>query len=86
MAGVFDLNIITSEKEIYKGKAESLIVPAASGYLGILHDHAPLMGLVAKGLITIREAGAGTVTLDSPGEGFFEVSHNRVTVLLGPPA
>jgi F-type H+-transporting ATPase subunit epsilon len=80
MAGAFELNILTPEKSLYKGRATSVIVPVDSGYIGILCDHAPLVAKMGKGRITIKDISLKTETLDSPGNGFLEVSRNNVRI------
>jgi len=82
MEKVFEVNIITPDKSIYKGEAFSLIVPAELGYLGVLANHAPLIANLVPGKITIREASKKLTTLDSKGKGFLEVSRNNATLLL----
>ncbi|MDD5634820.1 MAG: F0F1 ATP synthase subunit epsilon [Candidatus Omnitrophica bacterium] len=81
MARTFELNIISPEKTLYKGKISSLIVPSEVGYLGILCDHTPLVANLGKGKITIKDPEEKVVTLDSPGRGFLEVLQKKVTIL-----
>lgn len=78
----FNITILNPEKTIYEGKALSLIVPCENGYLGVLADHASLVGNVVAGKITLR------INLDeeprifhSSGKGFLEVFKNNVNLL-----
>ena len=45
------LEIISPEKEIFKGEAKSVTVPAVDGSLGILDHHAPLISTLKKGTV-----------------------------------
>jgi len=82
MARVFDLDIITPERAIYKGKAVSLIVPTDVGYMGVLRDHAPLVASLGKGNITIKDPEMRVTKIDSSGNGFLEVTRKKVTILM----
>lgn len=74
------VRLVTPEKVFIDGTADSVSLPARSGYLEVLYGHAPLL----------TEVGAGAVTLHG-GEigdrkyfvawGFAEVLPNRVTIL-----
>jgi F-type H+-transporting ATPase subunit epsilon len=78
----FQVGIYSREKIIYEGSAISLIVPAASGYLGVLADHAPIVAKLANGKITIRTLEGNTNVIDSSQGGFLEVLQNQATLLL----
>ncbi|MBL7938883.1 MAG: ATP synthase F1 subunit epsilon [Flavobacteriales bacterium] len=73
------VEIITPDKELFKGEATLVTVPGVDGSLGFLNNHAPL--------ITVLKAGDVKVKTDK-GEEFFavkggvvEVSNNTVIVL-----
>ena len=82
MAKSFNLSIITPDKIAYEGKAVSLVVPAALGYLGVLADHRPLIANVVSGKITLTEESGKTLTFHYKDKGFLEVLKNNVTLLL----
>ena len=52
MAGVFHLLVVAPGQTIYDGKAESAVIPAAEGMMGILPGHAPFFGLLTAGTIS----------------------------------
>ena len=52
MAGAFHLRVVAPGRTIYDGKAESAVIPAAEGMMGILPGHAPLLGLLTAGTIS----------------------------------
>jgi len=78
----FSLKIISKEKTIYDGSAELLIVPCESGYLGVLADHAPLIGNLKAGKITIKDAQGRQSEIDLNDDGSIEVLKNNVKILL----
>lgn len=80
MAAAFPLDIVTPERTIVSEDAVSLRVPAASGSLGILHGHAPLVAELGVGECHVRFVTGAEETLVIAG-GFVEVSRERVTVL-----
>lgn len=83
MANQFDLIIITPLKTVYQGKAVSLIAPCETGYLGVLANHAPFVGNLTKGEITlIVDESQEPLNLNSRAKGFIEVYNNNVTLLL----
>ena len=82
MDKTFSVNIVAVEKTLYKGKVFSMIAPAATGYLGVLANHAPMVTTLGSGTITLREESGSTKTIDFKGKGFLEVLNNEVTLLL----
>jgi F-type H+-transporting ATPase subunit epsilon len=85
MAKLFNVNIVTPLKVLYSGKAFSMVVPASTGYLGILADHAPMVAVMASGKISLKEDSGNDRSIDYQGGGFLEVLNNQVTLLLDPP-
>lgn len=82
MANSFRVDIVTPEKVLYAGDAVSLIVPSQEGYMGVLAGHAPLVALLGKGKITIRDASKAEKEFQCEGKGLIEVLNNRASVLL----
>ena len=79
MPNTFQLEIVTPSRLLVKEAAEEAQIPGASGYLGILPGHAPLITELAVGVITYKASGA-THTL-SVAWGFMEVLPDQVTIL-----
>lgn len=73
------LEVITPEKVACSVEIESLVVPAALGYLGILPNHAPLVTALDIGVIKFKEAGK--VKKMAISGGFMEVFDNKIIVL-----
>jgi F-type H+-transporting ATPase subunit epsilon len=80
VATTFELSILTPERAVFEGAVEYVEVPGIEGYLGVLAHHAALVTGLAAGHLTVRKSG-GTVETWQVSGGFFEVSHNRATVL-----
>lgn len=74
-----EIEVITPERRILKEVADSVVVPAAEGYLGVLTGHAPLITTLQIGVLRYRKDGE--VRRMAVHGGFMEVFDNRVTVL-----
>jgi F-type H+-transporting ATPase subunit epsilon len=80
MAGTFQLSILTPEKSVYEGTVEYVEAPGSEGYFGVLANHAAMVTGLANGTLKVRDAAGATQSWHVSG-GFFEVSHNKATVL-----
>jgi F-type H+-transporting ATPase subunit epsilon len=79
MAEVFQLEIVTPEKQLVSDTAEQVQIPGKNGYLGILPGHAPLITELAVGEIIYRKDGQPRYL--SVAWGFAEVLPTKVTIL-----
>ena len=79
MIRTFDLEIITPEETVFKGKVYSLIVPAYYGYLGVMAGHAPFISSLAHGKITVRQ-DEGDIFFNLTG-GFMETIPVKTVIL-----
>lgn len=77
---MFDLFIVTLEKTRFSGPVHSVVLPGVDGYFQILTDHAPLVALLGPGRLEIQEQ-EGEKEIYALSGGFFEVSHNKATVI-----
>lgn len=83
MAKTFQVGIYSTDQTLYEGEAISLILPSlASGYLGVLADHAPLVTRLSAGKVTLRLSTGETRVMGISAGGFLEVLRNQVTLLL----
>ena len=73
------VSVISPEASLYEGDAESVVVPAYDGEVGILTGHAPMMTLLGKGNLRIDAAG-GARRFAIEG-GFLQVINNQVRVV-----
>ncbi len=73
------LEIVTPEEKIFSGEVENVYFPGSDGEIGILEMHVPLVtGLMPGELRYLQE---GKVRELAVGEGFVEVTGDKVTVL-----
>lgn len=79
MSDTFQLEIVTPTRLLVHESAEEAQIPGASGFLGILPGHAPLISELGVGEITYKTSGA-THTL-AVAWGFVEVLPDKVTIL-----
>jgi F-type H+-transporting ATPase subunit epsilon len=75
------VEIRSPDGQIWSGIAESVVVPASKGSMGILPKHAPLMSSMEVGLTKVREPDK-TEHRFVTGGGFVEVNGNRVLLLV----
>ena len=80
MAGTFQLEIATPERLLLREDVAEAQIPAASGYLGILPEHAPLLAEIGIGELTFTVQGR-TQRLAVSG-GWVEVLEGHVRVLV----
>lgn len=76
---MLNLEIVTPEKKVLSETVDSVTVPTASGEVGILANHAPLISSLKPGILTVNRSG-GSEKLVVAG-GFIEVSSNKVSIL-----
>ena len=75
-----DLQIITPDKELFKGEAKRISVPGVDGSMGFLDHHAPLITVLKAGDVKVTLTDNKTEVFTLKG-GVVEVSHNKVIVL-----
>jgi F-type H+-transporting ATPase subunit epsilon len=73
------LEIVTPECRAYADDVDSVVVPGIEGELGILPMHEPLMTQILPGELRVQK-GDELLHL-AVGEGFLEVTQERVSVL-----
>ena len=79
MAETTQLEIVTPERLVVQEAVEEIQIPGATGYLGVLPGHAPLITELAVGEISYR-AGGQTKRL-AVAWGFAEVLPDKVAIL-----
>ena len=81
MAGnTFKLNVLTPEKSVYSGNAQSTVAHGTNGSLGILPNHASLLTTLEIGELRIIDNEGQTQQFALSG-GFMEVINNEVIIL-----
>ena len=80
MAGTFQLQIVTPEREVFSGLVEQVTLPGAEASFGVLRNHAPLIAALQAGVVDIYDEGNREIRI-VVGGGFFQVAHNSAIVL-----
>jgi len=73
------LEIVTPETRAYSDDVDMVVIPATEGEIGVLPMHVPLMTQITPGELVVLK-GNQTLHL-AIGEGFVEVTQERVNVL-----
>ena len=79
MAGTLTVSVISPERVLFEGPAESVIAPAFDGQVGILPQHAPLMTLLGSGELQVASGGA--MRRFQVAGGFLQVVDDAVRVV-----
>lgn len=74
------LEIVTPERRVIDAEVDGVTVPTASGEVGILSSHAPLVSAVKPGVLSYSIKGASEKI--AVASGFVEVNDNKVAVLV----
>jgi F-type H+-transporting ATPase subunit epsilon len=72
------VEIMTPERLVMQTQADSVVVPAAEGEMGILPHHAPILAQLQPGQIRLRRGQ--DIELFAVSGGFIEVDNNRVYI------
>lgn len=80
MANAFRVSVVSQDRSLYEGTVQQIAVTAASGELGILAGHTPLMASLKPGQVRLTlESGAEEVIYISGG--FLEVQAQQTIIL-----
>ena len=80
MAMTLHVDIVSGEKELFSGPAETVIAPGELGELGILPRHSQLLTRLKPGQVRVRLLG-GEEQLFYVSGGLLEVQPHVVTIL-----
>jgi F-type H+-transporting ATPase subunit epsilon len=77
------VELVKPEGELWAGEAQLVIARTLDGEIGILTNHAPVIGILAEGsLVQIRPQNAADADVFAAvSGGFLSVADNRVSVL-----
>ena len=75
-----EIEIITPEKELFKGEASSVKLPGTDGGFEILNNHAPIISTLRKGEIKVTTTNKDTKNFNING-GVIEMQNNKIIVL-----
>ena len=73
------VSVVSPERTLFDGEAESLVAPAFDGQVGIMSMHAPMLTLLGSG--ELRLNGAGGERRFAVFGGFLEVADDRVRIV-----
>jgi F-type H+-transporting ATPase subunit epsilon len=80
MASTLRLEIVTPEAKAYSDDVDHVVLPAAEGEIGVYPMHVPLLTQILPGELSVTKGGH-THHL-AVGEGFVEITQDRVNVLV----
>lgn len=77
------VELVEPEGELWSGQAEMVIARTLDGEIGLLTDHAPIIGILAEGsTVQIRpDSGNGPDIFAAVSGGFLSMADNRVSIL-----
>lgn len=75
------LVVLSPDKEIFSGIAQSIKVPGTTGQFEVLENHAPIVAALGAGEVTIRQDKGDTVQFKIE-KGFIDVLYNEVSLLV----
>jgi len=77
------VELVEPEGEIWAGEAELVVARTSDGEVGLLTNHAPIIGILYEGsLVQIRPAGSGEDDIFAAvSGGFVSMADNRVSIL-----
>lgn len=74
------VELVSPERILYSGEADMVIARTTDGEIAFMTGHAPFIGSLGIGAVTIR-ASEGDDVQAAVHEGFVEVTDDRVTIL-----
>jgi F-type H+-transporting ATPase subunit epsilon len=76
------VELVQPEGELWSGNAEMVIARTLDGEIGLLTNHAPVIGILAEGsMVQIRPDGGGADIFAAVSGGFLSMCDNRVSIL-----
>tara|TARA_B100000902_G_C26796995_1_gene662672 strand:+ start:37 stop:273 length:237 start_codon:yes stop_codon:yes gene_type:complete len=75
------IEIVTPEKELFSGEAESVQCPGTNGGFEILNNHAPIISTLTKGELRVITENKKIEKFKING-GVIEMQSNKIIVLV----
>jgi F-type H+-transporting ATPase subunit epsilon len=80
-ASELHVEVVAVDRNVYSGEASMVVARTTEGEIGVLPNHAPLLGELAEGgVVTITETGGGEIVAAVHG-GFLSITDEGVTIL-----
>ena len=80
MTKTFHVEIVSPQRMVFEGEAESVTLPGTVGPFQVLVNHAPILSELEVGDIKIVDAAGHEIHIATTG-GFAEVKDNKMSVL-----
>ncbi|HVK40316.1 MAG TPA: F0F1 ATP synthase subunit epsilon [Candidatus Kapabacteria bacterium] len=80
MAKTFSVEIVSPQRMVFQGEAESVTLPGVVAPFQVLYNHAPILTELEVGDIKIVDAQGRETHIATSG-GFAEVKENKMTVI-----
>jgi F-type H+-transporting ATPase subunit epsilon len=80
MSANLTVEVVSPEKRVWSGEAKMISARTLEGDIGVLPGHAPLLGVLVDGQVSIKVSDGTTQEFNIHG-GFISVSNNRVSIL-----
>lgn len=80
MAGTLHVELVSADRVVWSGEATRVIARTIAGDVGVLPGHAPLLSVLAEGIVDIQ-SDQGETWIAAVADGFLSVANNRVSIL-----
>jgi F-type H+-transporting ATPase subunit epsilon len=80
MADPLNVELVAADRTVWSGEAAMVIARTAEGEIGVLPNHAPVLGVLAEGAVQIRQTDGQLVVAAVHG-GFLSIADNTVAIL-----
>ena len=80
MSSNLTVEVVSPEKRVWSGEAKMISARTLEGDIGVLPGHAPLLGVLVDGQVSIKVVDGTSQEFNING-GFISVSNNRVSIL-----
>jgi F-type H+-transporting ATPase subunit epsilon len=77
----FQVEVLSPEGLVWSGEAEMVSTRTATGSIGVLANHAPLLGMLDPTELRIYESESEVIRF-AQGEGYLQVGGNRALLLV----
>ena len=73
------IEIVTPEKKVYSGNADSVVLPTVEGEIGVLPGHIPILTMLDPGELEVSVGGK--IEYLAVDKGFAQIYGDKVSVL-----
>lgn len=78
---MFDLEIISPDRQFYEGKVSFLEMRTSEGDIGVYKEHIPMTCILIPGLVKMYEEGSDEPKKAIVHAGFVEILPKKVTIM-----